>query len=254
MKGECGMRTKGRIAVITGAGSGIGKATALTLAREGSAVVASDINLHSAEKVADEIKAGGGNGLAVMTDVASKGDMTRLIETTLEKLGRVDIMVNNAGIGSTTPIEEMTKEEWDRVMDVNLWGGFLGCQTVFKPMKEQRYGKIVNISSLAAKVGGIIIGIHYSCSKAGVTCMTKSFAKALAPYGVNVNAICPGPIETPFHSTTTKEQREGLIKSTPLGKFGEPEDIAETILFLVSDSARHITGEIIDVNGGMLMD
>jgi len=254
MKGECGMRTKGRIAVITGAGSGIGKATALTLAREGAAVVASDINLHSAEKVADEIKAGGGNGLAVMTDVTSKGDMTRLIETAVEKLGRVDIMVNNAGIGNTTPIEEMTKEEWDRVMDVNLWGVFLGCQTVFKPMKEQRYGKIVNISSLAAKVGGIIIGVHYSCSKAGVTCMTKTFARALGPYGVNVNAICPGPIETPFHSITTKEQREGLIKSTPLGKFGEPEDISETILFLVSDSARHITGEIIDVNGGMLMD
>ncbi len=248
------MRLKGRIAVITGAGSGIGKATALTLAREGAAVVASDINLDSAEKVADEIKAGGGNGLAVMTDVTSKSDMIRLIETAVEKLGRVDIMVNNAGIGSITPIEEMTKEEWDRVMDINLWGTFLGCQTVFRPMKEQRYGKIVNISSLAAKVGGIVIGVHYACSKAGVTCMTKSFAKALAPYGVNVNAICPGPIETPFHSITTKEQREGLIKSTPLGKFGEPEDIAETILFLVSDSAKHITGGIIDVNGGMLMD
>jgi 3-oxoacyl-[acyl-carrier protein] reductase len=254
MKGEWGMRTKGRIAVITGAGSGIGKATALTLAQEGAAVVASDVNLHSAEKVADEIKAGGGSGLAQRADVTGKGDMTRLIQTTLEKFGRVDIMVNNAGISGTTPIEEMTKEEWDRVMDINLWGVFLGCQTVLKPMREQRYGKIVNISSLAAKVGGIFIGINYSCAKAGVICMTKSFAKALAPYGVNVNAICPGPIETPFHSTTTKEQREALIKSTPLGKFGEPEDIAETILFLVSDSARHITGEIIDVNGGMLMD
>jgi 3-oxoacyl-[acyl-carrier protein] reductase len=248
------MRIEGRIAVITGAGSGIGKATALTLAREGAAVVAGDINLHPAETVANEINAEGGNGLALRTDVTSKGDMTRLIETALEKFGRVDIMVNNAGIIATTPIVEMTKEEWDRVMDINLWGVFLGCQAVFKPMKEQRYGKIVNISSLAAKVGGVFTGVHYSCSKAGVICLTKSFAKALAPYCVNVNAICPGPIETPMLSAATKEQREGLIKSTPLGKFGEPEDIAETILFLVSDSARHITGEIVDVNGGILMD
>jgi 3-oxoacyl-[acyl-carrier protein] reductase len=141
-------------------------------------------------------------------------------------------------------------------MDINLWGVFLGCRAAGLAMMEQRSGKIINISSLVAKTGSIFSGMNYSASKAGVSCLTINFAKVLAPFAINVNGIAPGPLDTPFHKTTTKEQREAIIKGfpLPLGAFGEAQDVAEAALFLASDAARIITGEIIDVNGGLFMD
>jgi 3-oxoacyl-[acyl-carrier protein] reductase len=147
----------------------------------------------------------------------------------------------------------MTKEEWDRVMDINLWGTFLGCKFASTLMKQQKSGKIVNISSSNAKAGGIFAGLNYTASKAGVWAMTKSFARSLAPYRVNVNCICPGPTDTPFQKNLNEQQRKFLIDSIPWGRLGLPEDIAGATLFLSSSMADFITGVALDVNGGLLM-
>ena len=148
----------------------------------------------------------------------------------------------------------MTEQEWNRVMDINLKGVFWGCQAVFNLMREQRHGKIVTIASVAAKIGGIKSSIAYSASKAGVLVLTYSLAKLLAPYGCNVNCISPGPVDTPFQGTLNEDEREMLRKSIPLGRWAKPDDIVRAIVFLCSDSADYITGEVLDVNGGMLMD
>jgi 3-oxoacyl-[acyl-carrier protein] reductase len=162
-------------------------------------------------------------------------------------------MINNAGVNSLVNVEEMSKEEWDRVMDINLWGVFLGCKFASKFMKKMRSGKIVNISSLNAKTGGIFSGINYTASKAGVWALTKSFAKMLAPYKINVNAICPGPIDTLFHKDLTAKRKKKMKKSIPWGRLGLPKDIAGATLFLISDLSDFITGIALDVNGGLLM-
>jgi 3-oxoacyl-[acyl-carrier protein] reductase len=146
----------------------------------------------------------------------------------------------------------MSKQEWDRVMDINLWGVFLGCKYASRPMMEQKRGKIVNISSQNAKAGGVFSGMNYTGSKAGVWAITKSFAKLLAPHSINVNAICPGPVDTPFHKLT-EDQRRTLTNSIPWGRFGVPGDIAAAVLFLSSDLSDFITGIALDVNGGALM-
>ncbi len=245
---------KDTVAIVTGAASGIGKATTQALADEGASVVLADLNLEKAEEVAEEIKAKDGETLCVKVNVADENDVQKMVEVTLDRFDRVDILVNNAGLNCTTSVEDMTKQEWDRVFDIQLWGVFTGCRAVMKKMQEQKYGRIVNISSVVGKIGGIYTGMNYSVSKAGVICVTKNFAKILAPYQVTVNAICPGPINTPFHNVTTKEQREFIIKGIPLGRFGEAEDIAQAVVFLASDKAKFITGEILDVNGGILMD
>ena len=250
------MKLTDKIAIVTGAGSGIGKAMCKLFTPEGAMVVASDLDGEAAKEVAEEVKAQGGKALAVRTDVTREGEVSELVEDTLRRFGRLDIMVNNAGVNSPVGWKEMTKEEWDRVMDINLWGVFLGCRAAGLAMMKQKSGKIINLSSLVAKTGSIFSGMNYSASKAGVSCLTINFAKVLAPHGINVNAIAPGPLDTAFHKTTTKEQREAIIKSfpLPLGAFGEAKDAAEVALFLASDAARIITGEIIDVNGGMFMD
>lgn len=250
------MKLTDKIAIVTGAGSGIGKAMCKLFTQEGAMVVASDLDGEAAKKVAEEVKAQGGKALAVRTDVTREGEVSELVEDTLRRFGRLDIMVNNAGVNSPVGWKEMTKEEWDRVMDINLWGVFLGCRAAGLAMMKQKSGKIINISSLVAKTGSIFSGMNYSASKAGVSCLTINFAKVLAPHGINVNGIAPGPLDTDFHKTTTKEQREAIIKSfpLPLGAFGEARDAAEAALFLASDASRIITGEILDVNGGMFMD
>jgi 3-oxoacyl-[acyl-carrier protein] reductase len=218
--------------------------------------VVSDLDGGASQKVMEEIKKEGGKAFALQTDVTREKEMASLVEDAVRRFGRLDIMVNNAGVNSPLGWQQMTKEEWDRVMDINLWGVFLGCRAAGLAMMKQKSGTIINISSLVAKTGSIFTGMNYSASKAGVSCLTINFAKVLAPHGVRVNGICPGPIDTPFHTTTTKEQREAIIKSfpLPLGAFGEARDVAEAALFLASDAARIITGEILDVNGGLFMD
>ncbi|MEM2210295.1 MAG: 3-oxoacyl-ACP reductase FabG [Nitrososphaerales archaeon] len=248
------MKLKGRVAIVTGAGRGIGRAIAITLAREGANIVVNDIDLQAAEETVKIIKAMGYEALAIKADVSNKNEVDSMIKKTLEAFGRIDILVNNAGIFSSTLIENITEQQWNRIMDVNLKGVLLCSQAVIKTMKNQRFGKIVNITSLAGKVGGIFSGADYAASKAGVICLTKSLAKQLAPYGINVNAIAPGVIETDMTKYWPKEVKESFLKQIPLGRFGKPEEVAEVVLFLVSDASNYITGEIIDVNGGYLMD
>ncbi len=172
----------------------------------------------------------------------------------MRDFGQIDILFNNAGIMYPTPVEDISEEEWDEVLDVNLRGVFFCCQAVTPIMKKRRQGKILNIASLAGKVGGIVAGAHYSASKAGVICLTKTFARELAPFGVTVNGIAPGPVDTDMGRLFSPQAREDLIQKCPLGRFADTEDIAQAALFLVSDGAKHITGAILDVNGGMLMD
>lgn len=248
------MKLRDKVALVTGAGRGIGKATALALAREGANVVVNDIDIQLAEETSSEIRAMSHKALPVKADVSNSAEVTKMVDAAIRKFKKIDILVNNAGVFSHTSLDDMTEDEWDKMMEINLKGVFLCSQAVMKLMKKQWSGKIVNIASLAAKVGGIFAGANYAASKAGVICLTKSLAKQLAPYGVNVNAVAPGTIETDMTKDWPKEVREDFMRQIPLGRFGKPEEVAETVLFLVSDGANYITGATIDVNGGTLMD
>ena len=249
------MRFKERVAIITGGGQGMGKAIAERLASEGASVVISDINPETAREVAQKIESSfQTRASSKKTDVKKRDDIFDLVESVHKEFGKIDILVNNAGICSLTGIEDLSEEEWDEMLNINLRGVFFCSQAVTPIMKKQGHGKILNMASLAGKVGGVVVGAHYAASKAGVICLTKSFAKALAPYGVNVNALAPGPIDTAMTQVWPQDMRENFAKQTPLGRFAQTEDISEAALFLLSDGARHITGEILDVNGGLLMD
>jgi len=248
------MKLRDKIALVTGSGRGIGRSIAIALAREGASVVVNDIDAQSAEQTASEIKATGQYAAAIEADISDGGEVNEMIETIIKTFKKIDILVNNAGIFSSVSLDRMTEDEWDKVMKINLKGVFMCSQAVMKFMKRQRSGKIVNIASLAGKVGGIFAGANYAASKAGVICLTKSLAKQLAPHGINVNAVAPGVIETEMTESWPKEVRESFLKQIPLGRFGKPEEVAETVVFLVSNSAGYITGATIDINGGILMD
>ncbi len=245
---------RGKVVVITGGGGGIGRATALAFAREGATVVVSDINLEAAQAVAEEVRALGVPALAVRTDVADPEDAQRLIATTLEHFGRIDVLVNNAGIFQSKPLDDLTAAEWDRVMAVNLRGAFLCAQAALGPMKAQRSGQIINLGSLAGQVGGIVAGANYAASKAGIICLTKSLAKNAGPFGIRVNCVNPGVIDTPMTQPWPPEARAALVQQTPLGRLGRPEEVANAIVFLASDAASFIHGAHLDVNGGIYMD
>jgi 3-oxoacyl-[acyl-carrier protein] reductase len=243
------------VAVITGGGQGIGKAMAEQFAAEGASIMIGDIDPNVGQSTAEEIAAVASGKIGfIKADVKKRDEIFHLVESTQQEFGKVDILVNNAGICSLTGIEEMTEQEWDDMLNINLRGVFFCSQAVTPIMKLQKAGTILNMASLAGKVGGVVVGPHYAASKAGVICLTKSFAKALAPYGVRVNAISPGPIETAMTADWPADMRANFAKQTPLGRIAQAEDISEAALFLVSDGARHITGEILDVNGGLIMD
>jgi 3-oxoacyl-[acyl-carrier protein] reductase len=248
------MNLKDKVSIVTGAGQGLGRAIALALAQKGSDVVICDINSESIQKVAEEINAIGRKTLPLKVDVSKAPEVKAMVERTLEEFGRIDILVNNAGICQVISIENMTEKDWDKVMAVNLKSVFLCSKAVMGIMKRQRNGRIVNLGSIAGKVGGIMTGANYSVSKAGVMCFTKALARELAPYGVTVNAIAPGVIETEMTRNISQGDFSQFLKTIPLGMIGSPEDVANAVLFLVSNEAHYITGEILDVNGGMLMD
>jgi len=214
---------RGKVVVITGGGGGIGRATALAFAREGATVVVSDINLEAAQAVAEEVRTLGVPALAVRTDVADPEDAQRLIATTLEHFGRIDVLVNNAGIFQSKPLDDLTAAEWDRVMAVNLRGAFLCAQAALGPMKAQRSGQIINLGSLAGQVGGIVAGANYAASKAGIICLTKSLAKNAGPFGIRVNCVNPGVIDTPMTQPWPPEARAALVQQTPPGRLGRPD-------------------------------
>ena len=248
------MRCEGKVAVVTGGGSGIGRAIAIALAKEGAEVVVCDMNEKRATQTKTEIKALGHPAMALVVDVSVGADVKPAIKKVLDTRGRIDILVNNAGICHVTPIAEITETDWDRVMAVNLKGTFLCSQAVMGIMKHRKSGKIINLGSVAGKVGGIAVGAHYSASKAAIMCFTKSLARELAPFGVNVNAIAPGVIETDMTSNITGGDWSSYISTIPLGRIGTVEDVARVAVFLASDESSYLTGEIIDVNGGQLMD
>lgn len=240
----------GKVALITGGGRGIGRAIGLEFARNGADILVADIDLVSAEDAAAEIERTGVRAGAIRTDVSNAAEVQGMVEAALRQFARLDILVNNAGIYLFRTVEACTEEEWDRVLAVNLKGVFLCSRAVMGPMKAARTGRILSISSIAGKTGGVRSSAPYAASKAGVICLTKSLAHELAPFGITVNALCPGIIRTEM----TKDHPPDMVRSIPLARFGEPEEIARCALFLVSDDAAYITGEIVDVNGGMLMD
>jgi len=250
---ELGIQDK--VSIVTGGSSGIGKVTALALAEEGSKVVVADVNFEQANKITEEIRALEQEAVAMKVDVTNKAEVQSMVNQVMEKYKKVDILVNCAGILRFSPIEDLSEKDWNDILDVNLTGTFFCSQAVIKTMKKQKSGKIVNISSCAAKVGGVRAAASYSVSKAGVSNLTICLAKELAPYKVNVNAIAPSMIDTPMTNQPGygKEAKVNFVKTIPLG-LGKPEDIADAILFLVSDRSRYITGEILDVNGGFVMD
>ena len=248
------MKLKNRVAIITGAARGIGKAVALTFVREGGKVVLVDLDTERLEILKNEIQEKGGVVVAISADITNSLEMKRMVAEVHKTLGRVDILVNNAGIIRRGTIETITEEDWDRVIEVNLKGTFNCCKAVVEVMKQQGYGKIVNISSIAGKMGDITSAPGYGPSKAAVDALTKTLARQLARYGINVNAVSPHAIETEMSAQWSAERRKEIIASIPLGRLGKPEDVAEAVLFLVSETASFITGEILDVNGGALMD
>ncbi len=244
------MSMEGRVAIVTGAAKGIGRGVARTLAREGADIVIADINLQGAQQVADEIQASGRKTLAMKVDISCKQDVLDAVEATIQTFDRIDMLVNNAGIAEPETVEDLSEADWDRTININLKGPFLFSQAVIPQMKKQGGGRIVNISSIAGKIGGICAGPAYAASKAGVMCLTKSFSKALAKFNILVNSVSPGQIDTDLNKLFPEDMNKIFMEAIPLGHYGQPEDIAEAVAFLCSDKARWITGEIFNVDGG----
>jgi 3-oxoacyl-[acyl-carrier protein] reductase len=243
---------KDRVAVVTGASRGIGRAIALHLAAQGCKVVASARNVAALEALVAEIKAGGEEAIFVPGDVAVAADVERLFDEAEKAFGRVDILVNNAGITRDGLLVRMKEEDWDAVLDTNLKGAFLCCRAAAKLMGKQRYGRIINISSVVGEMGNAGQA-NYCASKAGLIGLTKSVARELAKRNVSVNAITPGFIVTDMTDVLSEKIKENLRGQIPLGRLGEAEDIAHAVAFLASEAAGYITGQVLGVNGGMYM-
>lgn len=249
------MTLEGRVALVTGAGRGIGKAIAAVFAREKAHVVLNDIRpQNELARVADDISTGEVQILPIHADVSKFGEAREMIARVEETFQRLDILVNNAGIIRRGTIDTVTEEEWDEVIGVNLKGTFNCSKAVVEIMKRQGKGKIINVSSVAGKMGDITSAPGYGPSKAAIDAFTKTLARQLASYGINVNGVAPHAIETEMSSQWSPEKRKAIIEAIPLKRLGKPEDVAEAVLFLASEKANFITGEILDVNGGFFMD
>jgi NAD(P)-dependent dehydrogenase (short-subunit alcohol dehydrogenase family) len=248
------MRLKDKVAIVTGAGRGIGLGITLAFAREGACVALCDIDTALLDGALAEIAALGGQGLAFQMDVTSKTQIEGVVNDVLDRWGTIDILVNNAGIYEVLPFEQIGEAQWDRLLAVNLKGAFLCCQAVAPHMKRRGSGRIINIASSAGKTGGTLAGAHYSVSKAGLICLAKQLARELGPHGITVNAVAPGRIDTPMIHTVSDAENEAFVQRTPLGRLGMPEDVASAVVFLASGESSFITGEILDVNGGLLID
>ena len=241
-------KLKGKVAIVTGAAQGMGKAIAEVLVREGAQVMMCDINEEGVSLVAEKIGA-----VCFTVDVSKENEVSSMVESTIKEFGTVDILVNNAGILRPTRIDNITKEEWDLVLNVNLNGVFLCTKAVLGIMKQKKYGRIVNISSSAGRSVSTLGGAHYTASKAAVLGFTRAVAKEVASFGITVNAVCPGLIDTEMvRLECTPERISAYAKSFPISRLGTPEVVAELVLFLVAD-APYITGASIDINGGDLM-
>ena len=246
------MRLKDRVAIITGGGRGIGREIAITLAREGADIAICDVNEEALSQTKAEIEAISRKCIVSTVDVGDYASCEEMANKTLDKFGKIDILINNAGITRDSLLMRMKEEDWDAVLRVNLKGAFNFTKAVCRGMIKQRYGKVVNIASIIGIMGNAGQA-NYAASKAGLIGLTKSSAKELASRGINVNAIAPGFIKTSMTDKLTDEQKEGMLKLIPLNSLGSPSDVANLVLFLVSDRASYITGEVIKVDGGMVM-
>lgn len=242
-----------RSALITGAGAGLGRAIALTFAAEGATVTVADLDRSAARCVADEIAAGGGRAIALALDVGRPESVAAAVSETVAAWGRLEILVNNAGICPLTPLADIALDEWNRVLAVNLTGVFLCSRAAFPHLMACGHGRIINIASLAGRTGGVAVGLHYVASKGGVISLTKALAKLLAPSGGTANCIAPGPLETPLTAAWPAATRELLRRQIPLGRLGQPAEVAAAALYLASDAAAFVTGATLDINGGIAM-
>jgi len=240
-----------KVAIITGGVKGIGRAIAEELAGEGYVSIISDIDKKNGKEIN---KNNNKNLIFKYCDVSKEDDIKSLIDAIMNDFGRIDVLVNNAGVIRRRNTEEIKIEDWDIVFKVNIRGSFIFCKYVSEIMKQQDSGKIVNISSIAGKVGDITSAPGYGPSKSALNGLTKTFAREMAPYNVNVNAIAPHAIATDMSSEWSEEKRKKVLSEIPLNRLGQPSNVAATVLFLISQGADFITGEIIDVNGGYLMD
>ena len=249
------LRFAGKVAIVTGSGRGMGKATALTLARDGAAVVVNDVRRDLVETLVRQIEEVGGRALPSISDVSDEEHVIAMVADTVKRFGTVDILVNNAGIlRATSPIEAIPLDEWDLMMAVNVRGVFLCTRAVLPSMKAKRGGKIVNISSSAGRSSSTFGGAHYTASKAAVLGLTRHTARECAPYGINVNAVAPGSMDTEMvREMATPEHIAGEERSIPLRRLGSAQDEANLVAFLCSEESSYITGATIDINGGDLM-
>ena len=246
------MRLQNKVALITGAGNGIGKQTALTFSREGAKVVVADINEDAGRKVVDEILQSGGSAAFELVNVAETKDVVRMVENSVKTYGKIDILVNNAGIVADARLVKMDLEQWQRVIDINLKGVFLCGQAVAKVMEtNQSGGVILNASSVVGLYGNFGQS-NYVATKAGVIGMTKTWARELGKKGIRVNAVAPGFIATDILQSIPEKVINMMVEKTPLGRMGKPQDIANAYLFLATDEASFITGAVLSVDGGII--
>jgi len=252
------MRLRDKVALVTGSAKGIGKAIALALSREGCHVVINDIDTEPMDGVVEEIKRMGRRSISVPADVSSQQQVNNMIDKCVETFGRIDILVNNAGgaMGTAKEIGDVTVDHWNLVIDVNLKGTFLCTQAAVRYMKEQKSGRIVNISSVAGRWGDLVSRSHYSAAKAGVLGLTRHVAKEVGRYGIRINSVCPGHImsgpkaERAWQERREKGKADMILEQIALGRAGGPEEVANVVVFLCSDESSYITGATIDVNGG----
>ncbi len=244
----------GKVAIVTGAGQGMGYAVAHRLAAAGASLVVNDVNAAAAEQTAAALRAAGHAASSVPGDVASSQDVYGIVAATLERYGSIHILINNAGVLRPTAVIDIEEAEWDLVVNVNLKGTYLCSRAVLPAMRDAGWGRIVNFSSTAGKNVSTVGGAHYTAAKAGVLGFTRHLAKEAAPYGITVNAVCPGLIDTEMvRATISDEQTSAYAASFPIARLGLPEEVAELVAFLASDRAAYITGASLDINGGDLM-
>jgi NAD(P)-dependent dehydrogenase (short-subunit alcohol dehydrogenase family) len=243
------MRLQDRVAIVTGGARGIGRAIGKAFGAEGAQVILTDIDPAALEAAGQDLGA-----LAVVTDVADEDSVRAMVERVVRRYTKIDILVNNAGICPLTPFESTRRAEWDRVMAINLTGAFLCCQAVLPSMTHAGYGRIINISSVAGKMGGVTVGVHYAASKAGLLGLTWSLARLYAPFGITSNAIAPATVETDLTRDWPVQELDRIRRSIPLGRLAQASDVAAAAVFIASEEAGFITGEVLDVNGGFLMD
>ena len=246
-----------QVVIVTGSGSakGMGKVIATTFAKQGAKVVICDIFKEGVDTNVAELQAAGYEAMGFAADLTTKENVDALIAAVMEKYGRIDVLVNNAGISQKVTVADMSLDDIKRIFNVNMFGLFLLTQAACEVMKKQNYGRIVHLSSVSGKRGGGVFGgAHYSASKAAVLGFSKNLAREVSSYGITTNCVCPGLINTPIWASLPAEQAKAVIDGIPMGRPGEPQEVANAIVFLASKEASYITGEEIDINGGSHMD